>query len=146
MNYAYRRLAVATAVATVSLLYLIAPTAVQAQSLQMTVKIPFDFYVGDEKLPAGDYKIMQQGIAGSSALLILGQNKSHPLVLTTPITNRYPDRNTSIIFNKYAGDMFLSEAHWRGADIGRKLPASALERELAKTSTPERVVAAGRNQ
>jgi hypothetical protein len=142
MNHAYHRLVGATATATVGLLYLIVPMAVQAQSLQMTVKIPFEFYAGEQKFPAGDYKIMQQSIAGGSALLILGENKSRQLV-TTPTTNPHTDRNTSIIFNKYAGDMFLAEAHWRGVDIGRKFLMSSLELALAKRITPERVVAGG---
>jgi hypothetical protein len=145
MNHAYHRLIVATAVATVGLLYLIVPTVVQAQSRLMTVKIPFEFYVGDQKFPAGAYKIMQLPTTSSSVLLISGEHKSQRWILTTPVTNPHPDRNTSIVFNRYAGDMFLSEAHWRGYDTGRKVPGSSLERELAKTTTPERVVAASKN-
>jgi hypothetical protein len=145
MKFAYDRLTVAIALATVGLLYLIGPTPVAAQSSQMTVSIPFEFYVGDQKLPAGDYKIMQQPGTGTSVLWILGQHVSHSAIFTTPTTNRHPNRNTSIVFNKYAGDMFLSEAHWRGADIGRKLPMSTIELDLARNITPERVVTAGKN-
>ena len=143
MNHTYHRLVMATAVAMVGLLYLIVPAAVQAQSRQLTVKIPFEFYVGDQKFPAGDYKIMQQPT--SSVLLIVGEYKSQRWILTTPITNPHPDRNASIVFNRYAGDMFLSEAHWSGSDIARKLPVSSIELALAKTTTPERVVAASKN-
>ena len=45
---------------------------IQAQSMQMTVNIPFEFYVGDNKLPAGNYQIMQQTITGTSTKLMPG--------------------------------------------------------------------------
>jgi hypothetical protein len=146
MKFACYRLAAATVLVMLSLLHLLTPLVIQAQALHMAVTIPFEFYVGNEKFPAGDYKIMQQGVPGGSALLILGEHKSNPIVLTTPITNSHPNRNTLVVFNKYAGNLFLSEAHWYGTDIARKLPMSSFELELAKSFTPERVVAAERNR
>jgi hypothetical protein len=145
MKSGYQRLAATIAVATLGLVYLVVPTPVQAQSMQMTVNIPFEFYVGDKKLPAGEYKIMQQSSTGTSTLLIVGEHKSYPFVQTIPVTNPQPGRNTSIIFNKYANDLFLSEAHWRGTEVGRKLLASPRELELARNFALQRVVNAGRN-
>ena len=145
MKSVYNRLAVAIALAVLGLAYLIVPVPAHAQSLQMKVTIPFEFYVGQKKLPAGNYTIMQQP-GTNSGLLVLGEHQSHPFILTTPITNAHPERNTAVIFNKYADELFLSEAHWKGVETGRRLPMSPLELELAKSITPERIVAGTRNR
>ena len=36
------------------------PTMVQAQSAGMRVNIPFDFYVGSQRFPAGPYTVLHQ--------------------------------------------------------------------------------------
>jgi hypothetical protein len=145
MKNVYHRLAVATTLTIVVSWCLIVPAAGHAQPLEMTVRIPFDFYVADQKYPAGDYKIQQKAITGITTLVIMGQRTPNRFILTMPVTNPHPERETSLIFNKYGADLFLSEAHWRGAELGHKLQVSPLERELARSLTPERVAAGGKN-
>lgn len=56
-----------------ALLVLGTPVPVQAQSEGMSVRIPFDFNVGDKRLPAGTYVVERRG----EALSLKGQGRSH---------------------------------------------------------------------
>ena len=133
-------------VATFTLLCVTLATGVQAQTAdtQIKINIPFDFYVGSKKLPAGNYRLTQP--AQTTPALIVSGEHSSTSVLTSPTTNRYPTQPTVIVFNKYTDRLFMSEVRLAGYGIGRKLAPSAMELELARNAVAERVLAAGKSR
>jgi hypothetical protein len=127
-------------------LILSSPNTGRAQSndVEMKINIPFDFYIGSKKLPAGNYRLTQPAHA-NSAVFISGEHGATP-VLTTPATNHGGSMAASVVFNKYADEVFMSEVRWPGSAISRRLPQSPMEIRLARNVAAERVIAAGRRQ
>src|SRR5262249_4333621 len=86
----------------------IAPVAVHGQAVGMNVNVPFDFYVGSGKLPAGRYLIRKASI--DPAVIQVADANGHSVVA---LTNGGPRRSDSLsaqlIFNAYDGYYFLSE-------------------------------------
>jgi hypothetical protein len=123
-----------------SLLLMLAAISVNAQHLsenKIAVNIPFDFAVGETKLPAGEYTL-RRIISTSSADQLLIQNAEARVDMRTGITR--PNRASEVqaesrlIFNRYGGEYFLSQVWMAGSDTGRDLFQSRNERNLAKES------------
>ena len=120
-------------------------TAIQAQTdhIQLKANIPFDFYVGDKKLPAGNYIVTQPGIG---ALWVIGDHGSTP-IFTTRVTNRGRNMEPALVFNKYTPDqLFLSEVRWSGNPMASKVQQSELEQDIAVNVPAKRVIAAVKNR
>ncbi len=129
----------AWALIALAVMYLTNSGAVQAQSTAVKANVPFAFYVGDQKLPAGQYRLTQP----MPGVLYVAGDEGSIQILSIPADNR--DGKTMLIFTKYGTDqLFLSEVRW--TDGARKIPQSRSELELAKTVTPERVIAAATNR
>jgi hypothetical protein len=97
-----------------------------AQS-KLQATIPFDFTVGENKLPAGRYMIDHVG--PQTILLRCPQkNRSVFVVLTsTGEVLKNPDR---VIFNKYGEQYFLSEVHGGYGQSGWNIGVSKLEKRV----------------
>ncbi len=119
-------------------------TALQAQNhIQLKANIPFDFYVGDKKLPAGNYIVTQPGIG---ALWVIGDHGSTP-IFTSRVSNRDKSMEPMLIFNKYTPDqVFLSEVRWLGNPMAAKVQQSELEQDIAGNAPAKRVIAAAKNR
>jgi len=122
-------------------LLMLAAVSVNAQQLseeRIMVNIPFDFAVGETKLPAGKYTL-RRIISTSSADQLLIQNAETRVDMRTGITspNRASEvqRESKLIFNRYGEQYFLSQVWMAGSDTGRDLFQSRNERNLAKEST-----------
>ncbi|PYR96017.1 MAG: hypothetical protein DMG16_29025 [Acidobacteria bacterium] len=90
-------------------------------------------------LPAGDYDIERLG----SGVAKLFNRDTHAVVVsnTISISNRTGQSvSAKLVFHRYGNDYFLKEMWWEGAADGRALLISKAERELARTSTPVRIV------
>ena len=123
-----------------SVLLMVAAISVNAQQLsenKIAVNIPFDFAVGETKLPAGKYTL-RRIISTSSADQLLIQNAEARVDMRTGITrpNRASEiqRKSKLVFNRYGGKYFLSQVWMAGSDTGRDLFQSRNERNLAKES------------
>lgn len=128
-------------ISMLTFLLMLAAVSVNAQQLseeRITVNIPFDFAVGETKLPAGEYTL-RRIISPSSADQLLIQNAEAKLDMRTGITrpNRASEvqRESRLIFNRYGEQYFLSQVWMAGSDTGRELFQSRNERNLAKEST-----------
>ena len=120
-----------------AMMYLTSTGSAHAQSTALKANIPFAFYVGDQKLPPGEYRLTQP----MNGVLSISGDEGSAKILSTAADNR--DGKTMLVFSKYGTDqLFLSEVRWR--DSTRRLLQSRLELELAKKPiTPERVIATG---
>ena len=120
-------------VATLSFLVVLGLPLAQAQSNNlMIVHVPFDFYVRDQMMPAGAYRITALTDDGATLLIRSEDGREAVAVLTNSADakRRQPDA-LHLIFNRYGEQSFLISA-WRDAANGRKLMQSQRERSLRR--------------
>ena len=105
----------------------------------LRAKIPFDFSVGDKKLPAGEYTFSRlSGFSDSKMMLVSSVDASTRVLQSTLGTQVLTPKNDSIlVFHKY-GDQYFLEQIWSGGDQeGTQVPESRSERntrqQLAQT-------------
>jgi hypothetical protein len=132
-------------IATLALASLGRVPNLQAQASPLRVTVPFDFYLADERLPAGTYIIER---IWSSAVVRISDDKGHTAVaLTNEEYSGLKERGKSqIVFNRYGDTYFLSEMHWEEYPTKRTLSMGSNEVDIAKTISKERLIAgAGRH-
>ena len=115
------------------LAWLVVP-ATQAQSIMLKADIPFDFVVGEKRLPSGEYhmKSLSQAVTEIQSK----DGRSTVIILTTGIQAGKISDVGKLVFNCYGDYYFLSRIWAPSSDMGRQLPKSRLEREVAwRTST-----------
>ncbi len=94
--------------------------------------IPFDFYVRDAKLPAGEYTV-REGNSGASILLIQKDDGNEgTFVYAVGATPKNSGDSRKLVFHRYNEDYFLSEIWGSEGDEGHFLPITSKERELEK--------------
>jgi hypothetical protein len=104
----------------------------------MRAKIPFDFSVGDKKLPAGEYTFSRlSGSSDSKTMLVSNVDASTHVFQSTFGTQVPTTKNEStLVFHKY-GDQYFLEQIWSGGEKeGAQVPESRSERtirQLAQT-------------
>jgi hypothetical protein len=125
-------------ITTLSFLLVLAAVSVNAQQLsesKITVNIPFEFVVGETTFPAGQYSLLRI-VSNSSAdqLLIRSEDRSvdTPTGITRPNRGSEIQKRSSLVFNRYGDQYFLSQVWTAGSDTGRELFRSRSERNLAK--------------
>jgi len=115
----------------------ISPHPAHAQSGILVADIPFDFYVGAEKLLSGRYTVRTQG---DPALLRISDGAGHATLTYSHAINTSDTTRSLMIFNRYGDQYFLSEVRWSGS-VARQLMMSQFETQIAKHSAPPRVIA-----
>jgi hypothetical protein len=110
----------------------------------MKVDIPFEFRVANTILPAGPYDVRVQLSSGLVSLQS-SERKAAAAILTNAVGGGWaiPDKGT-LVFHRYGNTYFLSKVWSRGYAIGRELPTSKAERELAangSTVPPVKILA-----
>ena len=101
----------------------LAMAAVPVRASEIKFRVPFDFIVNGEMLPSGTYDVTSE----RSLLLVRGYG--HGAAVVTSRSESRPEREPSLIFNRY-GDRYLLVQAWMGGESGRLIPTSPLEREL----------------
>ena len=103
--------------------------ATQAQSIMLKADIPFDFRVGDKRLPSGQYHVKSL-----NPVLTQIQSKdahSTAIVLTTGMQAAKISDTGKLVFNRYGDQYFLSKIWVGSSAMGHELRKSRLEREVA---------------
>lgn len=142
-NVSARLYACAGALAVAAVLCL-SPAATHAAPVVAIVNIPFDFYVGAGKLPAGRYMVSH---LSDPAVLRVYDGEGHVSVsFSIGISTSSTSNDAHLVFNRYGDQYFLSEVYWPGSSVARQLLKSSIETQIAKNSKPESVVAATNNK
>jgi len=126
-----------TSFATFSLLTLLAAGCAFGQQ-GMTFDIPFEFRVGTSVMPAGEYKVthsLKSGLTG----IVCDLCKVDVRILTRAGGRNGAPSESRLVFNRYGERYFLSSVWQAGTDVGRVLPVSKAERELALRASPPRM-------
>lgn len=107
--------------------------AIQAQQAQrvVTFRTAFAFQVEGTKLPAGEYRILEQG---GWVQIQAKDGKGKMQVLTLPVTgsNQRTAEGSQVVFHNYAGHIYLAQIWASGQEKGRELLESKEEQQLAK--------------
>ena len=123
-----------------SFLLVLAAVSVNAQRLSdnsIAINIPFDFAVGQTKLPAGNYTLSRIALPSSYDRIVIqtadGRGDTRT-VMTGPNRTSEVQKQSSLVFNRYGDQYFLSQVWMAGSDTGHDLFQSRNERNLAKES------------
>lgn len=113
----------------------------QAQSLsnKMRINIPFEFSVGDSRLPAGEYSI-GRALPSSGDTVLLISNVKHPdsvFPLTNSAQSFLPKDADTLMFHRYGDQYFLFQVWPKGATYGRVMVKSRSEREAQRKTSYE---------
>jgi hypothetical protein len=124
------------AIIRVSFLVLIAFISANAQTpAEIAFNVPFDFYVKNQKLPAGTYLIKSLDPYSDQATLVIRQKEGKaaliirglPLEVSTEEFEALP----SLTFSCYGSSYFLSEIRNPARKFGAQLSKSRTEKNLA---------------
>ena len=134
-----KKIARLTMMGLLSVMAMVGSAQAQSLSNRMRINIPFEFSVGDSKLPAGEYSIGRaQPSSGDTVLLI--SNVNHPDSVL-PLTNSAQSLNSkdvdTLVFHRYGDQYFLYQVWPAGGTYGRELVKSHSERELRRKTLYE---------
>jgi hypothetical protein len=112
----------------------------------LRVDIPFDFTVGNQTLPAGEYRVTCLNSASDLKVLQLREKAGRVtmLVRTSSVIGKTHD-NATLVFNRYGEQYFFAQAWLVGDNTGMQAQKSRIEkvtaRELASIKRATEVVA-----
>jgi hypothetical protein len=131
----------------ISLVFTFGIFANAQSSKQIAVHVPFDFYVRDQKMPAGDYLIESAFPESIQSALIFRQKdgKAKKILITLPIDLNRNQKFAvpTMLFNRYGDSYFLTQIRNPYESLGFTLPTAKSEKLLAGKSgnpTQETVV------
>ena len=120
---------------------------------KVVVDIPFNFIVGDKTLAAGEYSVKNISTGRTQALLIRSADgRSAHIALTNPVQSGSVRKEARLVFKQYGDRYFLSQVWSPGADVGRVLPKTRLQREAeseearAANAEPPTIILTGRQR
>lgn len=100
---------------------------------QLTANIPFDFSVGNQTMPAGEYTVRCTNPASDLKLLRLrsSDGRASAMVRTNSVIGKTL-ADAKLVFNRYGDHYFFAQA-WMPADnIGMQAPKSRSEKQIAR--------------
>jgi hypothetical protein len=136
-----------TMIALIVALALATAAATNAQSTNKVVgHVPFEFSVGDQSMPAGDYAVKPATSNGNALMIQNDDARISAIRLSNSVQSRTDKGRARLVFHRYGENYFLAEV-WTGSGAeGRQLLKSrrerAIERELASI-TPSNGTDAG---
>jgi hypothetical protein len=98
------------------------------------VSVPFDFTVGKQTFPAGEYTVAPMPMSLNKMLL---RNRTGEVLIfmqTNPAESRERANSARLVFNQYGGEYFLTQIWQGGSDFGQQLIKSSVEIEMARAT------------
>ena len=109
----------------------------QGQSLTNRLKanIPFDFSVGEKKLPAGTYSFGRASQNSDDTVLAITDDDGHRKAtrLSYSAQRLHARDKATLVFHHLDDQYFLVQVWPAGATIGRQFPKSRSEREVQRS-------------
>lgn len=121
-------------ISTISLLFLLTVASAHAQSVKtIFVKIPFDFNVAGQRLPAGEY-IVRRATQNTDDMwqFLRKDGRAGAFVFTMSIEAGAVNEDSRLVFNRYDDEYFLSQVWTAGNSYGCELFKSGRERSLGR--------------
>src|SRR5262249_5088447 len=118
---------------TLSLCLMLGVAATAQMTRQMSVTVPFAFYVGKTALPAGTYSVYGTSTnTGDGFLLRDAKGEVRAVFNGQQIQSEALRSEACLEFRSYGDKHFLARVWAAGNNIGRELQLSQLEREVAR--------------
>jgi hypothetical protein len=113
----------------VGLMAVLTNTTIQAQTTDLHANIPFEFRIGETRMPAAEYLIQQ----APGILIVKEQDGRHTAaVVFTAAEFRLDSLRTGVVeFNRYGDTYFLAKIWLPGNRQGRAVIKTPPEKELA---------------
>ncbi len=105
----------------------------------INTRVPFDFMVGTKTFAAGEYSL--QSVLPRTMLLRNQEGLVVAAIGTDPVQSSELQKSTKLVFNAYNGHYFLAQIWVEGRNLGRELPRSRVETEMATKHSPGTQVA-----
>jgi hypothetical protein len=105
---------------------------------QIEANIPFNFVVGDTKLPAGKYQIKTVDDNSNNVLEIRSDNSRTSVMFDTEDAETRGDQiesKTELVFDKVGDQYFLHQIWVAGSSTGNELIKSRMEKKLTNGGT-----------
>jgi len=118
-----------TAIAIVALAFLVTAGSALAQGHAVKATVPFDFAVGDSRLPAGTYTISSAD-AGTSTALVIRSDAGNTTILAVASANGKQSKTGKLVFDKYGDQYFMREILSPNAEMNLQLPLSKAEKRI----------------
>jgi len=135
-----------TLLSAMLLVTLVASAQGQSLAYRVRANIPFDFTVGEKRLPAGEYSVGRVGQGSDIAMSITDLNgHAKAMRLTYTTVTLHPKKKASLIFHRYGDQYFLFQM-WQAGAIGLALigvarmlwRATPAEKEAGGDGAPRR--------
>jgi hypothetical protein len=113
------------------------PAKARAQIIgELEVNVPFQFYAGNAKLPAGKYILHMLDNSDLTAMEISSADGSTSALFEVQDAeaNSVPPKN-ELIFNKYGNRYFLARVFDEGNPDGSRVPESKYEKRVSQAAT-----------
>lgn len=115
---------------------LITPAGAVAFTVKIRAEIPFDFSVGNKRMPKGEYTIEQ--INDTGAVLSIRHIKKGKAVNFTVVRGKMMEKPKSkLVFHRYGDQYFLARIWDESSDTILKLDKSKAEKKAAKAAKKE---------
>ena len=114
----------------------VATASAQLPGTRTSAQIPFDFIVGEQKLPAGLYELRR---IGNDPYVLCIQNvddrRDVAIFFTTRVDEVNLIRQSALVFHRYGDVYFLAQITSRYEGIARELQPSEQERRMERGLT-----------
>lgn len=125
--------------ATVSLFLMLGIAASAQTAKEMTVNIPFDFYVGKTELPAGTYSIYRTSATSGDGFILRSDDLKRAVIFNAKVIRTSDSSSGSRIeFRRLNDRYFLSRILPAGKSAPRELEIARIDRDGSrnKSGTP----------
>jgi hypothetical protein len=112
------------------------PAKVHAQIIgELEVDLPFQFYAGNARLPAGKYVVHMLDNSDLKVMEISNADSStSALVEVQHAEANSAPRKSELIFNKYGNHYFLAKVFDEGNPDGSRVPESSYEKRVSQAT------------
>ena len=112
----------------------VASTQAQSLAYRIKVNIPFDFSVGEKKLPAGTYSVGRVAQDYGDSVVAIAGDDGRPTAIRLSISAQrsHASDRTTLVFRHYGDQYFLFQVWPAGAATGRQFARSRSEREIQR--------------
>ena len=103
------------------------------------VKVPFSFGIGGQTFPAGEYSLKPLPRFPHAVALQNQSGRTLSYIGTNSLQSRDVASSTKLVFNRYAGQYFLTQMWVAGSEVGWETMKSPVEIQLAKYSPGQQI-------
>jgi hypothetical protein len=127
------------------LVALLLASAAHAQQTNVQAKVPFDFVVGDQVYPAGDYTIKSLTEDGAALRIANKEDPAAGIAMSNSCSTLEPSDKTKLVFHRLGDQFFLYQVWIEGRDSGREVSKGRVEIRMAKNHSDSKEVIVAAN-